>query len=443
MTLTKNRELRERFAVKHRKLLDEVTALLGQDDRIGIVYKNNPFEYSIESDAIVKDICRCHTVEDVACLAYEVYDRMFGPGGVGSQKDYAQLARKIWGLWQECLQDDADAWSLLDDEAVERGGNSHCISTTRSCPKCKAKTEVFKWDCVNGTDDPSLRDDLLEGRLNVLKCGGCGAESPIDGQSICGDDLFYVDTRRGYSVQYCSLWMERMEDPAWRNSSFKDAFTRDAKLANPSPVEAIDDPAWRNATSKGSFARDAKLATEPPSCLADPHLVLDMGELRRYVRFRDKLFDLYEELGDESLPPSQKPADEPRKACQHVVRVFDPNNDPSVAENLKKEQGNDPRVTGIRCKGRFGLVETPKGTFCLDDTGFRNNKLVGVDDPVAFNFYREMPDGIEDRPFARASFSLEECMAMLTGEEIPLREFVQRDCDSRDVRYNRLVEELS
>jgi hypothetical protein len=313
LTQKASRELRERFATKHRRLLEEVTALLGQGDHMGIIFGRNTNEYSIEARGIVKDLCRCRTDEDVALLAYEEYDREFGPGGVGSQKDYAKVARKIWDLWQKCVRDDAAAWSLLDAEWDETG-NSHCVSTARSCPNCEAETEVFKWDCVNGTDDPSLRDDLLEGRLNVLKCGVCGEESPLDGQSILGDDLLYVDTRRGYAVQYCSLWMDHMEDPAWRDATFKGEFTRDGKVNKSAPKEVNDDPQWRHATSKGSFARDTKQVVAPPPCMADPHVVLDLGELRRYVRFRDRLFDLYERLGDELFPPSKKHEESPRAA---------------------------------------------------------------------------------------------------------------------------------
>lgn len=87
----------------------------------------------------------------------------------------------------------------------------------------------------------------------------------------------------------------------------------------------FDDPMWQHATSKGSFARDAKQVIEPPPCMADPHVVLDMGELRRYVRFRDRLFDLYEELGDELFPPKKEPVAQPRDASRQVVRVFNPN----------------------------------------------------------------------------------------------------------------------
>ena len=116
-----------------------------------------------------------------------------------------------------------------------------------------------------------------------------------------------------------------------------------------------------------------------------------------------------------------------RKTSQHIVRVFNPNLDPSVAEMLKAEQAKNPKVSNISCHNRLGLISTPKGTFCVDAEG------CGPWEPVetagfSVDFYRELLEdggkGIEIVPFATAKFSLDELKATLTSEELTLDKFV-------------------
>ena len=112
-----------------------------------------------------------------------------------------------------------------------------------------------------------------------------------------------------------------------------------------------------------------------------------------------------------------------RTPSKHMVVVFNPNNDPSVAQMLAAEQAKDPKVRSINCASRMGMITTTAGTFWLDDEG------CGSSEPFEKNgcemsFYRNLEGAIEVFPFANAVFSLEECKACATGEVVRLDEFI-------------------
>jgi hypothetical protein len=113
-----------------------------------------------------------------------------------------------------------------------------------------------------------------------------------------------------------------------------------------------------------------------------------------------------------------------RKTSRFTVKVFDPNRDPSVAEMLKAEMAKDARVTGIRAPGKFAMVTTAKGTFWLDDEGVGDTRSIETQGcPV--QFYRTLtPNHFEVIPFATAKYSLDECKACVTGEEVTLDKFI-------------------
>lgn len=51
------------------------------------------------------------------------------------------------------------------------------INTTQSvkCPKCGELHEICVWNSITVSDSPDLKKDLLEGKINMLRCGSCGA----------------------------------------------------------------------------------------------------------------------------------------------------------------------------------------------------------------------------------------------------------------------------
>ena len=117
-----------------------------------------------------------------------------------------------------------------------------------------------------------------------------------------------------------------------------------------------------------------------------------------------------------------------RQTSRHMVKVFDLNRNPGIDEMLKEEQAKDPKVTSIVTVGRWGMVETPKGAYFLTDDGVGQ---AGPSDRLTVEFHRRMGEtngsnqfSFEPFPFASATFTLDECKACLTGEELTLDKFI-------------------
>ncbi len=131
-----------------------------------------------------------------------------------------------------------------------------------------------------------------------------------------------------------------------------------------------------------------------------------------------------------------------RKQSTHIVKLFDPNKDPSVAEALKAEQARDPSVTAVLAEGKFGLVRTEKGTFGLTDEG-EGSRTPLEKRGIAIPFTRDTGTAFECTPFATATYSLADCEACLTGEEQRLDEFIRSFGDRLDRNFEAWERALS
>ena len=132
-------------------------------------------------------------------------------------------------------------------------------SVTARCPKCGEEQEIQVWRSLNIGLDPEGRRQLLAGRVNVYDCGNCGTESLID------VDFLYHDSELELAVQYYPF--ERLSD---------DGFLANFTLAGEFSMELPGGDAVR----------------ERAAYLLRPHIVFDMGELVRYVAFRERLFEV-------------------------------------------------------------------------------------------------------------------------------------------------------
>ncbi len=124
-----------------------------------------------------------------------------------------------------------------------------------SCPKCNKTQSVGVWRSLNVSHTPELRDKLLCGEINIFRCESCNISA------IINSPLLYHDMERKYCVQYFSP--NKIED-----YKFYDIFTIDGKL---------------NGVPENIY-------------LSAPHIVFDLNEMIRYIKFRDKLFDNYKNL---------------------------------------------------------------------------------------------------------------------------------------------------
>jgi hypothetical protein len=123
------------------------------------------------------------------------------------------------------------------------------------CPECKEKQTTTLWHSLNTTLDPEDKELLFAGKINTFHCQKCSHEAfiPID--------FMYHDMRKLFCVQFYPP--HKLEDDQFFNS-----FTSEGL------------PAWGEMIGN--------MAKQVPH-LMRPHIVFDMGELIRYVMFRDGL----------------------------------------------------------------------------------------------------------------------------------------------------------
>lgn len=125
------------------------------------------------------------------------------------------------------------------------------------CPHCGHTQTATLWGSINVTVDPHLREEFFRGRLNVFDCEKCKMQTPI----ICG--FMYNDIARKILVQYQPT--QGMED-----GDFLDLFAADGTVVLPEELARMP---------------------EVGEYMSKPHVVFDMDELRRYVRFRELLYE--------------------------------------------------------------------------------------------------------------------------------------------------------
>lgn len=130
------------------------------------------------------------------------------------------------------------------------------------CPECKTKQATRVWRSLNPSHDPEDKELLFRGKINLFSCEGCSYEALIP------IDFIYHDTAKFYCVQFYSpLSLE--------NDEFFNSFTSEGL------------PTW--IETLGNLAKQAPH-------LLQPHVVFDMGELIRYVKFRDGIAAKQSEL---------------------------------------------------------------------------------------------------------------------------------------------------
>jgi RNA polymerase subunit RPABC4/transcription elongation factor Spt4 len=130
------------------------------------------------------------------------------------------------------------------------------------CPACGEESQTTVWRSMNVSQDPDAKELLLAGTVNVFQCPKCRYESLLD------VDFLYHDMDRKFSVQYYPY--ERLSD--------------DGFLAN----FAVDGAPALDLPERVPLSEQVEY-------LLRPHIVFEMGELVRYVAFRDRLHELASE----------------------------------------------------------------------------------------------------------------------------------------------------
>jgi len=122
-----------------------------------------------------------------------------------------------------------------------------------ACPTCQTEQKCTIWSSVNANTDPELKEQLLNGTLNLFTCAKCGNSAMVNAP------LLYHDMQEAFWVQYHPFdWLGE--------ENLLEEFSAEGEIA-------------------GDKSLSGRRYIDRP-----PHLVLGMDELVRYVEFRDLLY---------------------------------------------------------------------------------------------------------------------------------------------------------
>ena len=91
----------ERLKAEYGKVFDQLAEILFRHDPIGINYDDNTDEYEPEVRTILPRLRACQDSDDVVEVAYEEFQKWFGPEIAGGREKYRALGEEIWHLWNK------------------------------------------------------------------------------------------------------------------------------------------------------------------------------------------------------------------------------------------------------------------------------------------------------------------------------------------------------
>jgi RNA polymerase subunit RPABC4/transcription elongation factor Spt4 len=121
------------------------------------------------------------------------------------------------------------------------------------CPNCQQVQEATVWQSLNVSIDPEEKQKLFAGEINTFKCGKCEYTELID------VPFDYHDMGLKFYVRYI-------------------------------PFDSLKDGSILNSFSENGFPSPEDYEhLEVPDYMRTMHIVFHMGELVRYVFFREAL----------------------------------------------------------------------------------------------------------------------------------------------------------
>jgi hypothetical protein len=140
------------------------------------------------------------------------------------------------------------------------------------CPNCDHKQDVIIYDSINLELNPELKKKLLSAEINMMVCEKCGNKSYVE------TDLLYHDMTHRFCVQ---LYPFRFIS----DSGFIKQFNPIGAIAKTGLLEGMLGP--------GNY-------------MTEPHIVFDMGEMIRYIKFREKIIVIVPPLNDVPVVANDK-----------------------------------------------------------------------------------------------------------------------------------------
>ena len=128
------------------------------------------------------------------------------------------------------------------------------------CPACGHKQIAEFYQAINVKLNPELKERLFKGELNMFVCEECGKKAVVDLVFL------YHDMDKRFCVQYCPV-----ELVVQQSDKLSEMYTVDGRLSVPANIQL----------------------PETAQYMYEPHIVLSLDEMIRYVQFRDALFEKY------------------------------------------------------------------------------------------------------------------------------------------------------
>ena len=132
------------------------------------------------------------------------------------------------------------------------------------CPECGHAQMTVYYQSINVNFNPELKEELFKGRLNLFECEECGHKALIDLMFL------YHDMEKMFCVQYYPFARVMQKD-----ERLAEMYTIEGKLKLPDNVQLAEIAGY----------------------MLEPHVVLSLEEMVRYVQFRDVL---HEKLANKS-----------------------------------------------------------------------------------------------------------------------------------------------
>ena len=118
-----------------------------------------------------------------------------------------------------------------------------------TCPSCDRTFTITVYHSINAAVEPDLRKRLLDLELNMGVCEVCGDKGFIP------VPILYHDPVRQFSIMF---------------------YPDDQDVFSPEGMSEF-------------FTADGKMAEEVP--IYDPHIVLSIGEMLRYIQLKETLYE--------------------------------------------------------------------------------------------------------------------------------------------------------
>ena len=126
------------------------------------------------------------------------------------------------------------------------------------CPVCRHQQTTEFYQAINVKLNPELKEKLFKGELNMFVCEECGNRAVVD------LIFLYHDMDKRFCVQYCPY-----ELVVQQSEKLAEMYSVEGKLNVPANIQLPE-------TARYMF---------------EPHIVLGLDEMIRYVQFRDTLFE--------------------------------------------------------------------------------------------------------------------------------------------------------